>query len=88
MSNPSRRAAIPPPWIADGLRGLSLNAAAEEEPNDFVEGYENPVAWHKQYKVRRDHIEKDVLFDNQDMKDLILGQYHGTDQPEYIKWKL
>ncbi|XP_025203134.1 uncharacterized protein LOC112600180 [Melanaphis sacchari] len=56
---------------------------------NFVDGYENPVAWRKRYKVCGDQS-KDVLFDNLDMKAITQDQYgmqHDT-YPEFIKWKL
>lgn len=55
--------------------------------NDFVDGYENPMAWHKKFVVRSDEKKKDVLFDNIDMRDITLAQY-GSEQPENIKWRL
>jgi len=64
---------------------LRLNNSAPE--NDFVTGYENPVAWHRKFDVPRDQLTKDVLFDNVDMKYTTLAQYQ-SDKPEYIKWKL
>ncbi|XP_026813262.1 uncharacterized protein LOC113553894 [Rhopalosiphum maidis] len=56
---------------------------------NFVDGYENPIAWQKRFNVCGDQS-KDVLFDNLDMKAITQGQYgmqHDT-YPEFIKWKL
>lgn len=53
----------------------------------YVEGYENPVAWYEKFKINKNQLTKDVLFDNKDMRDITLAQY-GSDKPEYIKWKL
>lgn len=64
----------------DNIEKLCLNDSA-------VDDYENPVTWHKKYKVHDGHLTKDVLFDNMDMKNIIDDQY-GDDKPEYIRWKL
>lgn len=55
---------------------------------DYVDGYENPIAWHKKHNIRNDLLPKDVLFDNKDMRNITLAQYGDDDMPEYIKWKL
>lgn len=98
MAYPPRRrtGSVPPVQsIFDGFRKLALNAtaaaiteAAPEDTNDFVVGYENPVAWHRRYKTRVDQLKKDVLFDNLDMKNITSDQYSGNVKPEYIKWKM
>jgi len=67
----------------DFEKGCSVSAKV-----DFVDGFENPVSWHKRYNSRSD--QSDVLFDNLDMKSITLSQY-GVEidrLPEFIKWKL
>jgi len=70
--------------ICEGLEKVcSISAKV-----DFVDGYENPVAWQKKHKRRSD--QSDVLFDNLDMKAITLDQYDMQHDklPEFIKWKL
>lgn len=55
--------------------------------DDFVVGYENPIAWHRDCRVSKEKLTKDVLFDNMDMRDITMAQY-DHEKPEYIKWKL
>jgi len=72
------------PVADDFASKLRLNGVPA---NDFVVGYENPVAWHRKFNVPSEQLTKDVLFDNVDMKTITLAQYE-LDKPEYIKWKL
>lgn len=82
------------PSVYDDFEKLSLSrrSSASEPPkalgSDFVDGYENPVAWHRKHNIRNDLLPKDVLFDNIDMRNITLAQYGEDDMPEYVKWKL
>lgn len=64
----------------------SLGKMCSPATEDFVDGYENPIAWHKRHKVSGDQL-NDVLFDNLDMKSITEDQYR-QERTEYVKWKL
>ncbi|XP_060877932.1 uncharacterized protein LOC132950465 [Metopolophium dirhodum] len=68
--------------------GFEKGCAISAKVVDYVDGFENPVAWQKRYKGRSD--QSDVLFDNLDMKSITLSQYsvENVKLPEFIKWKL
>lgn len=72
--------------ICDGVQKLDPFGNAGSV--DFVHGHENPVRWHETFNVSKEKLTKDVLFDNEDMRDITLAQYDGDDKPEYVKWKL
>ncbi|KAF0762900.1 Uncharacterized protein FWK35_00020951 [Aphis craccivora] len=85
MANNSEDLVDPSTTICQEFENISLSSATEK----FVNGYQNPVAWQKKFKVCG-NLSKDVLFDNLDMKAITQDQYgmeHDT-LPEFIKWKL
>ncbi|VVC25425.1 Tetratricopeptide-like helical domain [Cinara cedri] len=84
MAKSNLRADMSMSSIADAMSKIS----ASPEITDYVDGYENPVAWYRRYKVPRDKMTNDVLFDNIDMRDITLAQYDSGDKPESVKWKL
>lgn len=75
--------------VREQMEELSIDGpgTAEKTVTEFVNGYENPVAWHAKFKIDKNQLTQDVLFDNIDMKNTTLAQY-GSDKPEHIKWKL
>ncbi|KAE9544722.1 hypothetical protein AGLY_000264 [Aphis glycines] len=85
MANNSEYLIDPSTTICQEFENISISSTTEK----FVDGYQNPVAWQKKFKVCG-NLSKDVLFDNLDMKAITQDQYgmeHDT-LPEFIKWKL
>lgn len=85
--NPSRPD-VPGPSTSVDRDDVVDRPDAKPEIADFVLGYENPVSWYRTHRVPREKLINDVLFDNTDMRDIMLDQYSGADKPEHVKWKL